>query len=128
MNDRESIRPSFTPVDLRGLGSRVARFRLQRGWKQVELSRRTAIPPTRLSRLEKGRTAPNLDELVRLGAVLGVDLGQIVFGGEARTGPTQRLAAEVERLGAPDELEVIRRLLHYLIAGYQAERSSHAHA
>jgi transcriptional regulator with XRE-family HTH domain len=128
MNAKESLPLRFPPPDLPGLGSRLARLRIQRGWKQVELSRRTGIAPTRLSRLEKGRTAPNLDELVRLCAVLGADLSQIVFGGEARTGPTQRLAGEVERLGAPEELEVIRRLLHYLITGYQAERSSHANA
>lgn len=126
MSERNVSSPSPSPVDLTGLGARVARRRAQLGWKQVELSRRTGIAPTRLSRLEKGRCAPRLEELVHLCAVLDADLDQIVFGRPAGSSPTQRLAGEVDRLGAPEELEVIRRLLHCLISGYQAERRSHA--
>jgi transcriptional regulator with XRE-family HTH domain len=124
MSERNSP-PPLAPPDLSSLGSRLVRLRVQRGWKQIELSHRTGIPPTRLSRLEKGRCAPRLEELIQLCVVLGADLDQIVFGGQTRTSPTQRLAGEVERLGAPEELDVIRRLLHCLITGLQAERISH---
>lgn len=113
-------------MDLTGLGARVAQRRVQLGWKQIELSRRTGIAPTRLSRLETGRCAPRLEELIQLCAALDTDLDQIVFGKPAGSSPTQRLAGEVDRLGSPEELEVIRRLLHCLISGYQAERRSHA--
>ena len=126
MSERNGLSPSPSPVDPTGLGARVAQRRAQLGWKQVELSRRTGIAPTRLSRLEKGRCAPRLEELVRLGSVLDMGLDQIVFGKPAGSSPTQRLAGEVDRLGSPEELEVIRRLLHCLISGYQADRKSHA--
>ena len=126
MSEQNGLSPSPSPVDPTALGARLARRRTQLGWKQIELSRRTGIAPTRLSRLEKGRCAPRLEELVRLCSILDTDLDQIVFGRPAGSSPTQHLAGEVDRLGSPEELEVIRRLLHCLISGYQAERRSHA--
>lgn len=113
--------------DLRGLGSRIVELRSSRGWKQVELGRRTGIAPPRLSRIENGRAAPNLAELIRLRNALGTGLEEIVFGEEsAAAGTLRQLAAELDPQGAPHDLNVLERLLHYLVVGYQAEHKERA--
>lgn len=111
-------------VDLRALGSRIMELRSTRGWKQVELGRRAGIGPPRLSRIEKGRAAPTLPELVRLRNAFGAGLDLIVFGDPA-AGTLRRLAAEL-RPEAPGGVETLERLLHYLVRGYQAEHGEPA--
>ena len=112
-------------IDLRLLGARLVELRSSRGWKQVELGRRAGIDPTRLSRLEKGRSAPTLAELVRLREALDAGLDQIVFGDPA-AGAIRRLAAELKPEGARGGIETLERLLHYLARGYQAEHGEAA--
>ncbi|HEX5716475.1 MAG TPA: helix-turn-helix transcriptional regulator [Thermoanaerobaculia bacterium] len=106
-------------VDLRALGSRIVELRSARGWKQVELGRRAGIEPPRLSRIENGRAAPTLPELVRLRNAFGAGLDQMVFGDPA-AGTLRRLAAELSP-EAPGGVETLERLLHYVVRGFQAE-------
>jgi len=101
-------------------------LRSSHGWRQVELSRRSGIEPARLSRIENGRTVPTLLELIQLRNVLGTDLEHIVFGGPSPAGTLRQLAAEIDPQGAPHDLHVLERLLHYLVAGYQAEHQERA--
>lgn len=83
------------------------------------MSRRAGIEPPRLSRIENGRAAPTLPELVRLRKVLESGLDELVFGDPA-AGALRRLAAKL-RPEAPGGVETLERLLHYLVLGYQAE-------
>lgn len=112
-------------IDLLLLGARITELRSFRGWKQVELARRSGIGASRLSRIEKGRSAPNLVELARLRKALEADLDQIVFGDPA-AGALRRLAAELKDPEARGEIETLERLLHYLVRGYQAEHGEEA--
>lgn len=120
--------PDLDTADLRRLGSRIVKLRSSRGWKQVELSRRTGIEPPRLSRIEKGRTTPTLEELVRLRRALEADLEELVFGGRppSPAGTLRELAAEIDPEGGVRDLNVLETLLRYLVAGYQAEHGERA--
>lgn len=117
--------PATDEIDLRALGSRIVELRSSRGWKQVELGRRAGIDPTRLSRIENGRSVPTLAELARLREALEAGLDQIVFG-DPEAGALRRLAAELKPAGSPGGIEALERLLHYLVRGYQAEHGEAA--
>jgi transcriptional regulator with XRE-family HTH domain len=67
-----------------------ARFeRHQRGWRQVDVARRTGIPQATVSAIEAGRLVPTEDELDRLAQVFAVS-------------PAERLLQPVA-LGDPEE-------------------------
>ena len=117
--------PVIDEMDLRGLGSRIVELRSSRGWKQVELSRRTGIEPPRLSRIENGRAAPTLGELVRLREALEAGIDEMVFGHPA-AGALRRLAADLKPPEARGTVETLELLLHYLVRGYQAEHGEAA--
>ena len=54
------------------VGDRIVKARDKRQWKQSALCRKTSIPASRLSRLEKGTRYPTEDEWRRLADVLGL--------------------------------------------------------
>lgn len=105
--------------DLSRFGRRIAEQRRARGWKQRELSRRTGIPPTRLSRVENGDVRPRIEELVALRHALAVGLDELVFGRPPATygGRLESLARTFEEVGAPPAIDVVERLLRCLIQG-----------
>ena len=123
MREQERAFPTTGDEEIRSLGTRIAQLRSGLGWKQTELARRAAIHPTRLSRLENGRAIPHLHELIRLRHVLGAGLEEIVFGERAPSEATPRqLAAELEQVGSPAEVEALQRLLGYLVLGYRVQQ------
>ena len=110
----------------RQLGSRVRDLRTRKGWTQKELSRRLGMDPYRVSRLERGRSSPGLGELVRLRAVLGAGIDQLVFGepaAQGQTAPPREVLQRLEQAGSPDEVDVILRLLRLLHLGYVTEKA-----
>jgi transcriptional regulator with XRE-family HTH domain len=64
----------------RELGRRIVQARKRRSWNQVELARRLEVPRDRLGKWERGLNAPSLEDLVALGEVLGLPLGELVLG------------------------------------------------
>jgi len=47
--------------------------RHQRGWRQIDVARKTGIPQATVSAIESGRLIPTEDELGRLAHVFGVN-------------------------------------------------------
>lgn len=71
---------------LDGIGRRARALRLERGWTQRELSRRSGVALTTLKQFERtGRIT--LERLVAIAAVLGAvqPLGELFAPGPART-------------------------------------------
>ena len=60
------------------LGATIKSLRLQRGWSLVEVSRRTGLSVSSLSKVESGRMDLTLDKLLRLSAALETDIAQLV--------------------------------------------------
>ncbi len=59
------------------VGQRVLVLRRQRRLRQKELTFAAGIPHERICRLEAGRIDPRLSELVRIAAVLNVEVGAL---------------------------------------------------
>jgi transcriptional regulator with XRE-family HTH domain len=89
------------------LGRRIVRRRRQRDWRQQELASLLGVTVVRLSQMENGHVSPTLVELLRLRAVLGLSLEELVVG-EAPEGTTSPLllAAGHGRAGGDGQAEV----------------------
>jgi transcriptional regulator with XRE-family HTH domain len=62
------------------LGARIARLRGEKSWGRTVLARKLGVSRDRLSKWERGDNAPPLENLVLLGALLGVTLDELVTG------------------------------------------------
>ncbi len=94
----------------------IQELRLARGWKQVELARRTDIPRDRLSKLEnkkKGVTGPELERLCAVLECSPDDLDVLLSrpsGGQARPAGEQlsRFRAAPRRIARPEWTSGVR--------------------
>lgn len=129
--DRRDTTPALDPAPeqdlLHQVGCRIRVLRTMKGWTQKELGQRLRMTPFRLSRLERGRSSPSLDELVRLRTALGVGIDQLVFGEPPVPGtaeaPPHPLLFLLEQDGAPAEVQMVLRLLRLLHLGYVTEKA-----
>ncbi|WP_263356421.1 helix-turn-helix domain-containing protein [Acidicapsa ligni] len=58
----------------RRLHGEIAAMRLQKGWTQAELARRTGTTQSAIARLESGQTQPRMQTLRRVAEALGAKL------------------------------------------------------
>ena len=58
-------------------GARLKALRMQRGWTLAEVSKRTGLPVSTLSKIENERMSLSYDKLALLSAGLGVDISQL---------------------------------------------------
>jgi len=68
------------------LGDRIRRHRERLGLSQEALAYEASINRTYIASLEAGQRNPSLDMLARLATGLGIDLGQLVKGLQAKKG------------------------------------------
>lgn len=59
-------------------GATLKALRLKRGWSLAEVSRRTGLPISSLSKVENDKMDLTLDKLLRIGTALETDLAQLV--------------------------------------------------
>jgi len=58
-------------------GAALKALRMQRGWTLAEVSKRTDLPVSTLSKIENDRMSLTYDKLARISAGLGVDISQL---------------------------------------------------
>ena len=58
-------------------GTALRALRMQRGWTLAEVSRRTDLPISTLSKIENDRVSLTYDKLARISTGLGVDISQL---------------------------------------------------
>ena len=63
------------------IGQVLAGHRRENGWTLAEVSRRTGVSISALSKIENGQSRPAYDVLTRLAAGLDIDLGELLGGG-----------------------------------------------
>ena len=63
---------------LRAAGSDIAAARKARGWTQAQLARRTKIPQSQISRIERNPDRTTIRTLKKLAKALGVDVRQLI--------------------------------------------------
>lgn len=70
-------------------GLKLKQFRLEKGWSLQELSERTAISPSYLNEIEKGKKYPKTEKITELARVLGLEYDDLVSTDLKRAlGPT----------------------------------------
>lgn len=78
--DLEEARPMQMLVDRRDLGLRLQLLRISRRWKLTDVSERTGIPTSTLSRWERGsgKHYPDLERLMVLAELYGVNVNRLL--------------------------------------------------
>jgi transcriptional regulator with XRE-family HTH domain len=107
-------------LDTRELGLRLAEARKRQGWSQHGVAERAGLSSAhRLSRIERGRCAPSLGEVMALRQILELDLEEVLLGKPTQGGPLEQLARRLEELAPREDLVLIERLLKVLVLGYR---------
>lgn len=70
-------RNSSTPPVIR-IGETLKALRIKRGWSLAEVSRRTGLPVSSLSKVENDKMDLTLDKLLRIGTALETDLAHLI--------------------------------------------------
>ena len=67
-------------------GAALKALRRKRGWTLADVSRRTGLPMSTLSKIENGRMSPTFDKLARISTGLQIDIAAL-FDGDASAEP-----------------------------------------
>lgn len=98
--------------DRPGLGARVQDMRKRRGWTLTDLSERSGISPSALSKIERDRLSPTYANIVRLARGLGVNTSELFGGDGGPVRPEDRLS--VMRLDEGDPIDTGNYMHYYL--------------
>ncbi len=95
------------------IGQKVREARLRHGWSQEDLAEKAEVHPSFIGQLERGLKNASLDTLRRLGAVLGMDLGQFLAAGKAAEAGYRPIPIEKKILGLLKGRSTAEQLLVY---------------
>lgn len=99
------------------IATRVRDLRLERGWSQPELARRSDLSNAMVSMVERGERTPSLEALASLANALEVDPAILLTVDESAgmRADARRLAEELTELKLPRaDIEAIRRIARAL--------------
>ena len=99
------------------IANRVRDLRLERGWSQPELARRSTLSNAMVSMVERGERTPSLEALSALANALDVDPAILLTVDESASmkADARRLAEELSELKLPRaDIEAIRRIARAL--------------
>ncbi|WP_256328215.1 helix-turn-helix domain-containing protein [Streptomyces sp. 136MFCol5.1] len=116
MRETEGVEP--TSVDAR-LAARLGELRTEHGWSLDELSRRSGISRSTLSRLERGELSPTASQLGRLCAVYERTMSRLLTEVEAE--PPQLVRAARQPVWRDEASGFVRRSVSPPHAGLRAE-------
>ncbi|WP_256223821.1 helix-turn-helix domain-containing protein [Streptomyces sp. ok210] len=116
MRETEGVEP--TSVDAR-LAARLGELRTEHGWSLDELSRRSGVSRSTLSRLERGELSPTASQLGRLCAVYERTMSRLLTEVEAE--PPQLVRAARQPVWRDEASGFVRRSVSPPHAGLRAE-------
>ncbi|WP_373048286.1 helix-turn-helix domain-containing protein [Vulgatibacter sp.] len=108
------------------IANRVRDLRLERGWSQPELARRSTLSNAMVSMVERGERTPSLEALAALASALDVDPAILLTVDETASmkADARRLAEELSDLKLPRaDIEAIRRIARALAGDRDAAAS-----
>jgi transcriptional regulator with XRE-family HTH domain len=82
----EAPAPGARPAEGRGLahpGAALKALRRKHGWTLADVSKRTGLPASTLSKIENDRMSPTFDKLARISTGLQIDIATLFGGGDA---------------------------------------------
>ena len=98
-------------------GASLKHLRKINDWTLADVSKRTGIPPSTLSRIENDRVSPTYDLLARLSRGLSVDVAQLLSSVDAPVAAAmseQPGRRSLNRIGDGDLIEMSNHTLRYL--------------
>jgi transcriptional regulator with XRE-family HTH domain len=98
-------------------GEKLRQERLRRGWTQSDLARRATVREQQIFRWERAENTPSADAVAALAGALEVDLGELYERPDPdddEESETDRVAAELERLGYADMAKDLRERVRYV--------------
>lgn len=101
------------------LAARLGELRTERGWSLDELSRRSGVSRSTLSRLERGELSPTAAQLGRLCTVYGRTMSRLLTEVEAE--PPQLVRAERQPVWRDEASGFVRRSVSPPHTGLRAE-------
>ena len=116
VRETEGVEP--TSVDAR-LAARLGELRTEHGWSLDELSRRSGVSRSTLSRLERGELSPTASQLGRLCAVYERTMSRLLTEVEAE--PPQLVRAARQPVWRDEASGFVRRSVSLPHAGLRAE-------
>jgi transcriptional regulator with XRE-family HTH domain len=102
----------FTSVAKPGAALRA--FRRKQGWTLAEVSQKTGLPVSTLSRIETDQISPTYDQLSKLSVGLCIDMAQLLSGDMDAAKPLQTARRSVNRAGEGQILDTSMQSLRYL--------------
>jgi transcriptional regulator with XRE-family HTH domain len=102
----------FTSVAKPGAALRA--FRRKQGWTLAEVSQKTGLPVSTLSRIETDQISPTYDQLSKLSLGLSIDMAQLLSGDMDEAKPLQTARRSVNRAGEGQILDTPMQSLRYL--------------
>ncbi len=95
-------------------GAALRAFRRKQGWTLAEVSGKTGLPPSTLSRIETDQISPTYDQLSKLSVGLSVDMARLLSGEMDDVKPVQTARRSVNRAGDGQILDTPMQSLRYL--------------
>jgi transcriptional regulator with XRE-family HTH domain len=71
-------------------GAMIKAIRLDKGWTLSQVSEKTGLPVTTLSKIENDKISLSYDKIVRISQGLGIDISRLFGAGEAMAGGAAR--------------------------------------
>jgi len=108
------------------IANRVRDLRMERGWSQPELARRSTLSNAMVSMVERGERTPSLEALAALASALDVDPAILLTVDETASmkADARRLAEELSDLKLPRaDVEALRRIARALAGDRDAAAS-----
>lgn len=95
-------------------GAALRAFRREQGWTLAEVSQKTGLPVSTLSRIETDQISPTYDQLSKVSSGLNIDMAQLLSGDREGSKPVQTARRSVNRAGDGQILDTPMQSLRYL--------------
>ena len=92
------------------IGKRIAKRRKKLMLTQVEVEKRAALSPRYLSNIERGKSIPSIDVLVRVADVLDMTPDEVLIGTE-RGGASEQAAELMKHMSQEQQKQALNFLL-----------------
>src|ERR1700748_1956402 len=95
-------------------GAALRAFRRKQGWTLSQVSEKTGLPVSTLSRIENDQISPTFDQLSKLSLGLSIRRAQRLAGDTEESKPVQTARRSVNRAGEGQLLDTPMQALRYL--------------
>ena len=107
-------------IDYRAIGSRIRKYRLERGLSQEAVSERADLTPAHYSHIERGNTKPSLPTLIRIANVFDVSIDDLLCDNLNKSAHVR--VKDINELLADCSSEETKALVEILAAAKKALR------